>query len=65
MKMVELHFAIFSLRMERHTEMNWASVTNFAPTIQGIIQHFVVAGGIFATEPHDACILPTREAHNG
>jgi hypothetical protein len=66
MKMVELHFAIFSLRMERHTEMNWASVTNFAPTIQGIIQHFVVAGGIFAMEPHaDVCILATGEAENG
>jgi hypothetical protein len=35
MKMVELHFAIFSLRMERHTEMKWASVTNFAPLFRG------------------------------
>jgi hypothetical protein len=62
MKTVELQFAIFSLRMERHTEMNWASVTNFAPTIQGIIQHFVVAGGIFAMEPHAARMSRVRAA---
>jgi hypothetical protein len=93
MKMVELHFAIFSLRMERHTEMNWISLTNFALTIQGTIPQFVVAGCFFAMEPlaarmsrartaekdaqrrealicalvrlHDACILATREAHDG
>jgi hypothetical protein len=43
------HF--FSLRMERHTEMNSTSVTNFAPTIQGIIPQYVVAGSFFAMEP--------------
>jgi hypothetical protein len=62
MKTVELQFAIFSLRMERHTEMNWASVTNFAPIIQGITQYFVVAGGIFAMEPHAARMSCARVA---
>jgi hypothetical protein len=62
MKMVELHFAIFSLRMERHAEMNWALVTNFAPNIQGIITHFIVAGCFFAMEPHAARMSRVRAA---
>jgi hypothetical protein len=62
MKMVEFHFAIFSLRMERHTEMNWASITNFAPAIQGIISQFVAAGGIFAMGPHAARMSRVRAA---
>jgi len=64
MKMVELQFAIFSLRMKRHTEMNWVSPTNFPLTIQGKIPQFVVAGGIFAIEPHAARMSPIRAAEN-
>jgi hypothetical protein len=62
MKMVEFHFAIFSLRMERHTEMNWALVTNFAPIIQGIIPHFIVAGCFFAMELDAARMSRVRAA---
>jgi hypothetical protein len=60
MKMVEFHFAIFSLRMERHTEMNWASITNIAPAIQGVISQFVAAGGVFAMEPYAARMSRVR-----
>jgi hypothetical protein len=64
MKMVELQFAIFSLRIKGHTEMNWASPTNFARTIQGIIPQFVVAAGIFAIEPHAARMSSNRAAED-
>jgi hypothetical protein len=54
--------AIFSLRMERHTEMNWASVTNLASAIQGIISQFAAARGAFAREPHAARLSRARAA---
>jgi hypothetical protein len=64
MKTVELHFAIFSLRMERYTEMNCTSVTNFTPTIQGINPQVIMAGCLFAVEPLAARMSRARAAES-